>query len=70
VAVTIGTEPGRVYLVIADNGKGCPVVTPGFGLRHMEERIGLLNGRLRYWSDRGFTIEVTIPHKNLEENQA
>ncbi|SFT68519.1 Signal transduction histidine kinase [Selenomonas sp. GACV-9] len=59
--VTIGTEPGRNYIIIADNGQGCSDVEPGFGLRHMQERLDLLHGRLRYWSDNGFTLEATIP---------
>lgn len=61
VIVTIGTEPGRVYLIITDNGAGCSEVKPGFGLRHMRERLELLHGRLRCWSDQGFTLEAVIP---------
>ena len=61
VTVTCGLEPGRFYIIIADNGKGCAEPKQGFGLRHMEERLELLHGRLRYWSDKGFTLEATIP---------
>ena len=69
VTVTCGTEPGRFYLMIADNGKGCDKPQQGFGLRHMEERLELLHGRLRYWSDKGFTLEATIPMgKNVMDN--
>lgn len=68
--VTIGTEPGRNYIIIADNGHGCEDVEPGFGLRHMQERLDLLHGRLRYWSDNGFTLEATIPAgTRREENE-
>ncbi|MDD6135236.1 MAG: sensor histidine kinase [Selenomonadaceae bacterium] len=66
--VTIGTEPGRNYIIIADNGIGCSEVDPGFGLRHMKERLGLLHGRLRYWSDNGFTLEATIPAEKKQED--
>ena len=66
--VTIGTEPGRYYIIIADNGIGCSEVDPGFGLRHMKERLGLLHGRLRYWSDNGFTLEATIPAEKKQED--
>ena len=65
--VTIGTEPGRNYIIIADNGHGCEDVEPGFGLRHMQERLDLLHGRLRYWSDNGFTLEATIPAGTRQE---
>ena len=69
VTVTCGTEPGRFYIMIADNGKGCDNPKQGFGLRHMEERLELLHGRLRYWSDKGFTLEATIPMgKNVMDN--
>ena len=69
VTVTCGTEPGRFYIMIADNGKGCDKPQQGFGLRHMEERLELLHGRLRYWSDKGFTLEATIPMgKNVMDN--
>ena len=61
VTVTCGLEPGRFYIIIADNGKGCENPQQGFGLRHMEERLKLLHGRLRYWSDKGFTLEAAIP---------
>lgn len=69
VTVTCGMEPGRFYIMIADNGKGCDKPKQGFGLRHMEERLELLHGRLRYWSDNGFTLEATIPMgKNVMDN--
>ncbi len=69
VTVTCGLEPGRFYIIIADNGEGCAKPQHGFGLRHMEERLALLHGRLRYWSDKGFTLEATIPMgKNVMEN--
>lgn len=69
VTVTCGMEPGRFYIIIADNGEGCAAPEQGFGLRHMEERLELLHGRLRYWSDKGFTLEATIPMgRNVMDN--
>ena len=69
VTVTCGLEPGRFYIIIADNGEGCAETKQGFGLRHMEERLELLHGRLRYWSNKGFTLEATIPMgKNVMDN--
>lgn len=61
INITIGGEEGHLRIVIADNGKGCEHVTPGFGLRHMRERLELLHGTLNYWSDGGFIVEVMIP---------
>lgn len=61
ITVTIGTEARRLYIIIADNGTGAAGLEEGFGLRHMRERLELLSGRLRYYSDGGFTLEATIP---------
>ena len=61
VNISIGGGDGRLRIVIADNGRGCDDVMPGFGLRHMRERLELLHGTLNYWSDEGFIVEVEIP---------
>lgn len=61
VSISIGGGEGRLRIVIADNGRGCDDVKPGFGLRHMRERLELLHGTLNYWSDEGFIVEVVIP---------
>ena len=60
-SVAFRFEQGRLSLVIADDGEGCPDVSPGFGLRHMKERLDLLHGSLRCWSDNGFTLEAIVP---------
>lgn len=67
VTVTLGKEPGRIYLLLADDGIGCggQEVKVGFGLRHMQERVALLHGRVRWWSGKGFTLEVTIPQQEV-----
>ena len=61
VNISIVGGEGRLRIVIADNGRGCDDVKPGFGLRHMRERLELLHGTLNYWSDEGFIVEVEIP---------
>ena len=40
----------------------------GFGLRHMQERLALLHGKLRYWSDSGFTLEAILPENEEASN--
>ena len=52
---------GTLGIRIADDGTGCLEVTPGFGLRHMQERLYLLHGTVEYRSANGFIVEVTIP---------
>ena len=70
VNITIGGEDNHLRIVIADNGQGCDDLTPGFGLRHMRERLELLHGTLNYWSDGGFIIEVVIPlNREVQDDQ-
>lgn len=61
--ITIGAKRGIVYLLLADDGCGVDItkLKKGFGLRHMQERLALLHGKLRYWSDSGFTLEAMLP---------
>lgn len=61
VNITIGTDEDSMRIVVADDGEGCDDPKPGFGLRHMRERLELLKGELNYWSDGGFIVEVSIP---------
>lgn len=73
VAITLSAERGNIYLLLSDDGSGCDTVKAGFGLRHMRERLKLLHGSLRYWSDTGFTLEAVIPERSegrLEETSA
>lgn len=55
----------RVYniitITICDNGVGCKELKKGFGLRHMAERIEMLNGSLEYKSENGFELIAKIP---------
>lgn len=51
----------QLNITIRDNGGGCANITKGFGLRHIEERVKLLNGTLEYDGDDGFFITVNIP---------
>ena len=61
VRITIGETAGILGIRIADDGTGCVEVTPGFGLRHMQERLCLLHGTVAYQSADGFTVDVAIP---------
>lgn len=51
----------QLNITIRDNGKGCANITKGFGLRHIEERVKLLNGTLEYDGSDSFLITVNIP---------
>lgn len=60
-SVTFTLEEGKLTLVIDDDGQGCENPEPGFGLRHMRERLDLLHGSLFCQSENGFTLEASIP---------
>ena len=49
-----------------DNGKGYENLHKGLGLRGIEERVQSLGGRVEYYNDNGFVINMIF---NLEEHQ-
>lgn len=59
--IQIGREHNMLHIRIRDNGIGCADVKKGFGLHHMEERMGMLNGSLSYDGRDGFVIDAKIP---------
>ncbi|MGH8000134.1 MAG: sensor histidine kinase [Brasilonema sp.] len=65
VKIQIKTIPGRVQLVITDNGKGFRgnASPKGFGLKGMAERVAALNGQLDIESQpaKGCRLEVELP---------
>jgi len=56
-------------ITVKDNGAGCDSVHEGFGLKHMEERLSLLDGSLKYDGKDGFLITARIPIRWGEEYQ-
>ena len=61
VYVTMYMKNNKLILIITDNGIGCNKIKKGFGLRHMQERVELLNGDISFESNQGFTIIAHIP---------
>lgn len=61
VWIQLSCEGRRLTIIVQDNGTGCVSVAPGFGLRHMKERLKLLNGTLQWDGKNGFRIEAVIP---------
>lgn len=56
----LGTHD-RLNIILSDNGRGCSQIKAGYGLRHMQERLELLGGTLKYWSEKGFVLEANLP---------
>ena len=61
VRVWIDRDFNMLKIHIEDNGVGCVNVQKGFGLHHMEERLNMLKGSLRYNGEDGFTVDASIP---------
>ncbi|MDD3413750.1 MAG: sensor histidine kinase [Lachnospiraceae bacterium] len=61
IQIKIERMNNLVIVNIKDNGIGCENIEKGFGLRHMSERLELLNGELRYDGVNGFTVMAKIP---------
>ena len=61
VRVRIVAEERRLGITVPDNGCGCTKIEPGFGLRHMRERLKLLNGTLKVKSEKGLELHAEIP---------
>ena len=68
--IKIGISKVDQWLTIAvkDNGCGCSEVKPGFGLKHMRERLAMLNGTLECSSESGFLVAANIPIRWGERN--
>lgn len=50
-----------LIIIIEDNGIGSQDIKEGFGIHHMRERVNLLHGKVRYYSNHGFELIVEIP---------
>lgn len=61
VRVCITAAERRLGITVTDNGCGCTKIEPGFGLRHMRERLKLLNGTVKVKSENGFELHAEIP---------
>ena len=78
VEIHITRDGDLVTVNLRDNGLGCAEWKAGFGLRHMEERLGLLGGSMACGnrdedSDdgrRGFYLVASLPVRGRENPEA
>ncbi|MGN6711082.1 sensor histidine kinase [Anaerocolumna jejuensis] len=61
IEIDISELHNIITVIIQDNGTGCRNIKRGFGLRHMAERLELLNGKIDYNGDNGFVLKAVIP---------
>ena len=62
--IRISEKDEELTIIISDNGCGCEDIKEGFGLKHIRERVELLNGEVNYQGMIGFTIIAKIPIRN------
>ncbi len=67
IRIEMQRNDASIHILIADNGSGCSNIEEGFGLRHMRERVQMLQGTIEFRSENGFQIETDIPIRNVEE---
>lgn len=68
VFISFALENSKLLIIIEDDGVGCKDLEYGFGLHHMEERIKILDGRLRAYGHDGFVIIAEIPLRKEDTN--
>lgn len=68
IYVTIAKEGTNLILIIEDNGQGCKNIEKGFGLNHMQDRIDLLGGNIRFYGSNGFIVIAEIPIREGEKD--
>jgi signal transduction histidine kinase len=74
VAISVAEIEGEVGVRVRDDGHGydAKAKTSGFGLVSIQERVELLDGRLRVTSatGEGTTLEARVPARHLEPDPA
>lgn len=68
IDIQIYIQEHILYLKIQDNGEGCEDIHYGFGLKQMQERVGMINGEIYYDGHDGFLTVVKIPLQRGESN--
>lgn len=63
IDISIEMENGLITIKVFDNGIGCDNISSGFGLRHMRERLELLNGSLSCDGSDGFKVIAKLPKR-------
>ncbi len=67
IVISIRKRDQWLLVQVKDNGCGCAGVKKGFGLKHMEERLAMLGGRISFDGSSGFIIRAEIPIRWGEE---
>ncbi|RLK64233.1 sensor histidine kinase [Atopobacter sp. AH10] len=49
------------HLLMRDDGVGCDHLKAGFGLKQMEERVMAFGGKIKFYMDKGFVTDISLP---------
>lgn len=66
IFITLHRQEQELLLIIRDDGVGASSIHGGFGIRHIRERIELLQGSVDFDGSNGFTITAHIPIRRGE----
>ncbi len=68
ILISFAKDEHQLVIIIEDDGIGCLSIQEGFGLHHMRERVNLLKGKMRCYSNQGFQLIVELPIRKEQNN--
>lgn len=68
IFISFAKDEHQLVIIIEDDGIGCLSIQEGFGLHHMRERVNLLKGKMRCYSNQGFQLIVELPIRKEQNN--
>lgn len=61
IVIEMKEEAFALHIFIVDDGNGAKEIKPGFGTRHIRERVERLKGSVSFDGSNGFKTQVIIP---------
>lgn len=58
VEVDMFQDDYHYLIAVQDNGKGCEKIHYGYGLKQMQERVAILDGKISFSGEHGFRVMV------------
>ena len=70
IIVALKFAENKLQIKIMDDGIGVGEIKEGFGLRHVEERVEMLGGKVHFWGvpSEGFIISAYLPIRREIKN--
>lgn len=61
LTIELFAKNGNTYIDVRDNGKGLDNNTRGIGMESMQERMKVLGGEVKFWTNKGLCILASFP---------